>query len=523
MSSKSSKKTRNNVSIKPIKKQRNNVINNKRSNTNDNNKENIVKTLKDNINIVTDEDVDMDSTKIEAPNNINTNNDDIKPKRKLKQVTLSGKDVVKKKINGKKKGNINGNKKIKNNSERKGKIKITKAEFDRKKAKWERYRIKKIKQIIRNTRGKKGKKNSLNHHVNSRLKEEFNTIEFIAPYLRDKKYILKNIGQRDVKKLLIEGKEPYRDLETEFDDFSLYVDPVKHYDFNPLRQDAITNLNGKQINKWIDVYKNEISELEFDIFNDIYNKVNKGNNVIEFPYENIDADTNPDSKGNNNSNNIDNTDTKDDESKRNEYELVPQYCVPIRADVREFDFERLAKVQKDISGRLFDVIMMDPPWMLATANPTRGVALGYSQLKDDLITKIPVPKLIENGLLFIWVINNKYRLGLELFRKWGFKIINDIAWVKQTINRRQAHGHGYYLQHAKETCIVGIKGDFKFNDHVNKGICSDVIYAERRGQSQKPTEIYELIERLVPKGFYLEIFGRRNNLRNGWVTVGNEL
>lgn len=24
--------------------------------------------------------------------------------------------------------------------------------------------------------------------------------------------------------------------------------------------------------------------------------------------------------------------------------------------------------------------MMDPPWQLATANPTRGVALGYSQV-----------------------------------------------------------------------------------------------------------------------------------------------
>ena len=25
--------------------------------------------------------------------------------------------------------------------------------------------------------------------------------------------------------------------------------------------------------------------------------------------------------------------------------------------------------------------MMDPPWQLATANPTRGVALGYSQVR----------------------------------------------------------------------------------------------------------------------------------------------
>ena len=34
---------------------------------------------------------------------------------------------------------------------------------------------------------------------------------------------------------------------------------------------------------------------------------------------------------------------------------------------------------------------------------------------------------------------------------------------------------------------------------------------------------YQLMEELVPNGSYLEIFGRRNNLHNGWVTIGNEL
>jgi mRNA m6A methyltransferase catalytic subunit len=28
---------------------------------------------------------------------------------------------------------------------------------------------------------------------------------------------------------------------------------------------------------------------------------------------------------------------------------------------------------------------------------------------------------------------------------------------------------------------------------------------------------------LVPNGYYLEIFGRRNNIRPRWVTVGNEI
>lgn len=37
------------------------------------------------------------------------------------------------------------------------------------------------------------------------------------------------------------------------------------------------------------------------------------------------------------------------------------------------------------------------------------------------------------------------------------RYVDDITWVKQTVNRRMAKGHGYYLQHAKETCLVGKK------------------------------------------------------------------
>jgi len=207
--------------------------------------------------------------------------------------------------------------------------------------------------------------------------------------------------------------------------------------------------------------------------------------------------------------------------------VVPEHCIPIRADIRAFNFEGLAKKQKELTGRLFDVIQMDPPWVLASDNPTRGVALGYSQLKDDIISGLPVQLLQDNGLIFVWVINAKYRLALTLLKRWGYTMIGDIGWVKQTVNRRIANGHGFYLQHAKETCLIGLKGDINKIESLNnkkvKGICSDIIYSERRGQSQKPEEVYQYIERLVPNGFYMEIFARRNNLRNGWFSIGNEL
>ena len=50
-----------------------------------------------------------------------------------------------------------------------------------------------------------------------------------------------------------------------------------------------------------------------------------------------------------------------------------------------------------------------------------------------------------------------------------------------------------------QVCLVGKKG----NDPPGMaagGVGSDVIFSERRGQSQKPEEIYQLIEELVPRG-----------------------
>jgi hypothetical protein len=90
----------------------------------------------------------------------------------------------------------------------------------------------------------------------------------------------------------------------------------------------------------------------------------------------------------------------------------------------------------------------------------------------------------------------------------------------EEVNGKIAKGHGYYLQHAKETCLVGVKGD---PPKLRHGVARDVIFSDRRGQSQKPEEVYEYIEELVPNGYYLEIFGRRNNLRDRWVTIGNEI
>jgi mRNA (2'-O-methyladenosine-N6-)-methyltransferase len=197
----------------------------------------------------------------------------------------------------------------------------------------------------------------------------------------------------------------------------------------------------------------------------------------------------------------------------------PDFCIPICSDIREFKFKQLAEKQKELTGQLFDAIMMDPPWQLSSSQPTRGVAIAYDTLADNIITDIPVEQLQTDGFIFIWTINAKFKVTLDLIKGWGYRYCDEIVWIKQTVNGKIAKGHGYYLQHTKETCLIGIKGNPKYN----KDVMTDVIFSKRRGQSQKPEEVYDIIEGLIPNGYYLEIFGRRNNLRNYWVTIGNEI
>jgi len=81
---------------------------------------------------------------------------------------------------------------------------------------------------------------------------------------------------------------------------------------------------------------------------------------------------------------------------------TPLQSVPVNADVTKFDFDRLIQAQLRHGGRLFDVIMMDPPWQLSSSQPSRGVAIGYSSLADDLISKLPITRLQKAGFLFVW-------------------------------------------------------------------------------------------------------------------------
>ncbi|XP_033218806.1 N6-adenosine-methyltransferase subunit METTL3 isoform X2 [Belonocnema kinseyi] len=177
----------------------------------------------------------------------------------------------------------------------------------------------------------------------------------------------------------------------------------------------------------------------------------------------------------------------------------------IQCDLRYLDMSVLGK---------FAVIMADPPWDI-------HMELPYGTMSDDEMRQLGIPALQDEGLLFLWVTGRAMELGRECLQLWGYERVDEIIWVKtnqlQRIIRTGRTGH--WLNHGKEHCLVGMKG----NPRINRGLDSDVIVAEVRATSHKPDEIYGIIERMSPGTRKIELFGRPHNVQPNWITLGNQV
>uniref|UniRef100_J3LFS3 N6-adenosine-methyltransferase MT-A70-like n=1 Tax=Oryza brachyantha TaxID=4533 RepID=J3LFS3_ORYBR len=190
-----------------------------------------------------------------------------------------------------------------------------------------------------------------------------------------------------------------------------------------------------------------------------------------------------------------------------------EYCSEIELGEAQWINCDIRNFRMDILGQ-FGVIMADPPWDI-------HMELPYGTMADDEMRTLNVPALQTDGLIFLWVTGRAMELGRECLELWGYKRVEEIIWVKtnqlQRIIRTGRTGH--WLNHSKEHCLVGIKG----NPLVNRNIDTDVIVAEVRETSRKPDEMYPMLERISPRTRKLELFARMHNAHAGWLSLGNQL
>ncbi|ODO06699.1 hypothetical protein I350_04057 [Cryptococcus amylolentus CBS 6273] len=196
----------------------------------------------------------------------------------------------------------------------------------------------------------------------------------------------------------------------------------------------------------------------------------------------------------------------------------------VNCDLRRFDYSLLGQ---------FQVIVADPAWDI-------HMSLPYGTITDDEMRNLPIRALQPDwGILCLWVTGRAMEVGRVVFAHWGYRRVDELVWVKvNQVQRLIRTGRtGHWLNHTCEHLLVALKLP---EDHprdapipwdtvpslrnLRKNLDTDVVVAEVRETSRKPEEVYGVIERLAEGGGRkLELFGRKHNVRKGWVTLGNQL
>ncbi len=184
-----------------------------------------------------------------------------------------------------------------------------------------------------------------------------------------------------------------------------------------------------------------------------------------------------------------------------------------------------------------DLILADPPWLTPKAwlpqtdkvkqvtQKNTGSYRYYDLLPTDQICNFPLPKLKNSAVLLLWRLGCRLKNGeygpeaaMRVIRAWGFEPRAEIVWHKSTKNLPTAFGAGFFVRGAHEVCILATRGGWR---SYNKSVRS-VIHAQKREQSRKPEEIFEVAELLAgPKSVKVELFSRSS--RPGWFNFGNQV
>ncbi|XP_019454218.1 PREDICTED: methyltransferase-like protein 1 isoform X1 [Lupinus angustifolius] len=196
-----------------------------------------------------------------------------------------------------------------------------------------------------------------------------------------------------------------------------------------------------------------------------------------------------------------------------------------KCDLKEFE------LSPEFFGTKFDVILVDPPWE-EYVHRAPGVADHMDYWTFEEIMNLKIEAVADTpSFIFLWVGDGVgLEQGRQCLKKWGFRRCEDICWVKT--NKSNAtpglrHDSHTLFQHSKEHCLMGIKGTVRRSTDghiIHANIDTDVIIAEEPsyGSTQKPEDMYRIIEHFALGRRRLELFGEDHNIRAGWLTVGKD-
>lgn len=169
-------------------------------------------------------------------------------------------------------------------------------------------------------------------------------------------------------------------------------------------------------------------------------------------------------------------------------------------------------------------ILADPPWRYAMRSDkghAKGPQAHYQTMGMDELASLPVHQLAgPNCYLFMWSTWPHLQQAMGLMDAWGFEYITGGSWTKRSVNWNVTMGTGYVLRSATEPYLVGRIGQPHIANRSQRNLIEapqtvlqpddipDAMEAVRREHSRKPVQMREMIDLLLPKSYFCELFGR---------------
>jgi N6-adenosine-specific RNA methylase IME4 len=174
--------------------------------------------------------------------------------------------------------------------------------------------------------------------------------------------------------------------------------------------------------------------------------------------------------------------------------------------------------------------LADPPWRYRTWTAKGGrksASAHYKTMDTKQICKLPIKKLCDNGVLFLWAIYPNLPDAFDVMKAWGFDYKTvAFTWIKTYSSGKPVVGLGYWTRANAEICLLGTRG--KYPRRKNKGI-SQIIMEKPTSHSAKPPQVRNKITKLMGDLTRIELFARKPNKLfdadyfEGWDVWGNEV
>jgi N6-adenosine-specific RNA methylase IME4 len=172
----------------------------------------------------------------------------------------------------------------------------------------------------------------------------------------------------------------------------------------------------------------------------------------------------------------------------------------------------------------FTTILIDPPWRFKNRTgkvaPEHRRLHRYPTMRLKELAALPVGALANpRSHLYLWCPNVLIPQACGLMESWGFTYKALVVWYKiRKDGGPDRRDVGFYYRNVTEALLLGVKGKLRTLAPARRQ--ENIVLSRKRRHSQKPDEMYPIIERCSP-GPFLELFARA--ARPGWMAWGDEV